>query len=197
MLLPSTKAQTGPPSPTEESASQPGETSWSWQCSSRKTYRESEAFLAHSHSLDHCHPSLDCSRCLLPAGFIWLVTHHQPHRTFGSCLTGQEREKAPHDQLYFVSGFVLYFWNKNWYFEIFFFFLKRTPFGKCFLYILTSHIWLCRSNPSTAQIWEREEGGVTEGKECHLTVSDAVIPSVGTWKKKKIAIHCLWENVPL
>lgn len=104
----------------------------------------------------------------------------------------EKKEKALHYNLHFLFGSVLYFWNKNWYFEDFFFFLKRTTFWKCcFLHMSTSHIvWLYSSNPSTAQIWNGEEHGATGDRS--VTNSDTGIEG-GNLKGK--ANDSIWKNV--
>lgn len=45
----------------------------------------------------------------------------------------EKKEKALHYNLHFLFGSVLYFWNKNWYFEDFFFFLKKDNILKVLL----------------------------------------------------------------
>ena len=71
------------------------------------------------------------------------MNHTQP---LGALFTGQgvgsgwrggeqKKEKALHYNLHFLFGSVLYFWNKNWYFEIFFF-LKKDNILK----VLLTHV---------------------------------------------------------
>lgn len=110
----------------------------------------------------------------------------------GECWGGGEekKEKALHYNLHFLFGSVLYFWNKNWYFENFFF-LKRTTFWKCFLYMSTSHIlWLYSSNPSTAQIWKGEDDGDTGDKSVKNTDT-----GIQCGNLKGQVTDSIWKNV--
>lgn len=87
--------------------------------------------------------------------------------------------------LFFIFGI------KTGILRIFFFFLKRTTFWKCFLHMSTSHIlWLYSSNPSTAQIWNREEHGATGDRS--VTNSD---PGIEGGNLKGKANDSIWKNV--